>query len=604
MPYYSSDLIEEVISQNDIVEVISEYVTLKKSGRNYMGLCPFHREKSPSFCVSMDKQIFKCFGCSEGGNVITFIMKIENVDFWEAIEMLAERANIDTTRFEVSTQYNNKTDSSKKDLKDTMFKLNRDVGLFYHNNLIELLKEEKNPVKDYIISRKLDIKTINKFGIGYSTGKEPLYDHLINLGYTKDEIMASDIILPSKNGRMYDRFFDRIMFPIFDIRDRTIAFGGRAFGEKVNNKQIPKYYNSQENDIYHKGKTLYLMNFAKREKLENIIIVEGYMDAIALQKFGFFNAVASLGTALTENQARLIKKYTDNVIIGYDQDGAGQAATLRGLDILANHGLNVKVLKLDREDVKDPDEYLNKYGPERLKNCIKNAISLVEFKVDILEKDLNLDNFDSKVRFLTGVSNILAKIDNNIERDLYIDKISKKYGMSPGPIIKEVEKGIKTKKVDDVELDMNSLNKKMQLITSVRKRQEQYIVALLLSKKKNIQEEIIKNISSYDIEDENVRKIFDFILSLKDKYDINKIDILSKIQDEDMIKEITDIMYIDISGYEEKLLQDVLKNKKKEKLFTRRDEIIKRLTENISNDESEILKVELNQIVIELSKLK
>lgn len=604
MPYYSSDLIEEVISQNDIVEVISEYVTLKKSGRNYMGLCPFHREKSPSFCVSMDKQIFKCFGCSEGGNVITFIMKIENVDFWEAIEMLAERANIDTTRFEVSTQYNNKTDSSKKDLKDTMFKLNRDVGLFYHNNLIELLKEEKNPVKDYIISRKLDIKTINKFGIGYSTGKEPLYDYLINLGYTKDEIMASDIILPSKNGRMYDRFFDRIMFPIFDIRDRTIAFGGRAFGEKVNNKQIPKYYNSQENDIYHKGKTLYLMNFAKREKLENIIIVEGYMDAIALQKFGFLNAVASLGTALTENQARLIKKYTDNVIIGYDQDGAGQAATLRGLDILANHGLNVKVLKLDREDVKDPDEYLNKYGPERLKNCINNAISLVEFKVDILEKDLNLDNFDSKVRFLTGVSNILAKIDNNIERDLYIDKISKKYGMSPGPIIKEVEKGIKTKKVDDVELDMNSLNKKMQLITSVRKRQEQYIVALLLSKKKNIQEEIIKNISSYDIEDENVRKIFDFILSLKGKYDINKIDILSKIQDEDMIKEITDIMYIDISGYEEKLLQDVLKNKKKEKLFTRRDEIIKRLTENISNDESEILKVELNQIVIELSKLK
>ena len=376
MPYYSGDLIEEVISQNDIVEVVSEYVTLKKSGRNYMGLCPFHREKSPSFCVSMDKQIFKCFGCSEGGNVITFIMKIENIDFWEAVEMLAERANIDTARYEVNNYYN-KIESAKKDLKDTMYRLNRDVGLFYHNNLIELLKEDKNDVKDYIISRKLDIKTINKFGIGYSTGKEPLYDYLIKQGYSDEEIMASDIILNSKNGRKYDRFFDRIMFPIFDIRDRIIAFGGRAFGEKVNNKTVPKYYNSQENDIYHKGKTLYLMNFAKRNKLENIIIVEGYMDAIALQKFGFNNAVASLGTALTENQARLIKKYTDNVIIGYDQDGAGQAATLRGLDILANHGLNVKVLKLDREDVKDPDEYLNKYGPERLQNCINKAISLV-----------------------------------------------------------------------------------------------------------------------------------------------------------------------------------------------------------------------------------
>ena len=603
MPYYSGDLIEEVISQNDIVEVVSEYVTLKKSGRNYMGLCPFHREKSPSFCVSMDKQIFKCFGCSEGGNVITFIMKIENIDFWEAVEMLAERANIDTARYEVNNYYN-KIESAKKDLKDTMYRLNRDVGLFYHNNLIELLKEDKNDVKDYIISRKLDIKTINKFGIGYSTGKEPLYDYLIKQGYSDEEIMASDIILNSKNGRKYDRFFDRIMFPIFDIRDRIIAFGGRAFGEKVNNKTVPKYYNSQENDIYHKGKTLYLMNFAKRNKLENIIIVEGYMDAIALQKFGFNNAVASLGTALTENQARLIKKYTDNVIIGYDQDGAGQAATLRGLDILASHGLNVKVLKLDRDDVKDPDEYLNKYGPERLKNCINNAISLIEFKISILEKDLDLDNFDSKVRFLTGVSNILAKIENNIERDLYIDKISKKYGMSPGPILKEVEKGLKTKKQDDIQIDMNSLNKKMQLVTSVRKRQEQYIVALVLSKNKKVQEAILSNISSYDIDDENVRKIYDFILSLKDKYDINKIDILSKIQDEDMIKEITDIMYIDISGYEEKLLQDVLKNKKKEKLFTRRDDIIKRLNENISDDESQILNVELNQIIIELSKLK
>ena len=603
MPYYSSDLIEEVISQNDIVEVVSEYVTLKKSGRNYMGLCPFHREKSPSFCVSMDKQIFKCFGCSEGGNVITFIMKIENLDFWDAVEMLAERANIDTTRYEVNNYYN-KMDTTKRDLKETLYKLHRDVGLFYHNNLIELLKEEKNPVKDYIISRKLDIKTINKFGIGYSTGKESLYDYLVKLGYSKEEIEASDIILPSRNGRMYDRFFDRVMFPIFDIRDRIVAFGGRAFGEKVISKTIPKYYNSQENEIYHKGKTLYLMNFAKREKLENVIIVEGYMDAIALQKFGFNNAVASLGTALTENQARLIKKYTDNVIIGYDQDGAGQAATMRGLDILANHGLNVKVLKLDRSDVKDPDEYLNKYGPERLKKCVDEAISLVEFKVSILEKNLNLDNFDSKVRFLTGVSNILSKIDNNIERDLYIDKISKKYGMSPGPILKEVEKGMKNKKEDDIVLDMNALNKKMQLVTSVRKRQEQYIVALMLSKKKKIQEEIVKNISSEDIEDENVRNVYNFIINLSNEYDINKIDILSKIQDEDMLKEITDIMYIDISGYEEKLLQDVLKNKKKERLYTRRDEIIKRLGEDVSSDESEVLKVELNQIVIELSKLK
>ena len=604
MAYYSGDLIEEVISQNDIVDVISEYVTLKKSGRNYMGLCPFHREKTPSFCVSMDKQIFKCFGCSEGGNVITFVMKVENIEFWDAVEMLAERANIDTSRYEVKNYYN-KMDPAKKELKETLFKLNKDVGIFYHNNLIELLKEENNPVKEYIIKRKLDMKTIIKFGIGYATGKVPLEQHLSSLGYTKEEMLASGILLESqKNGKLYDRFYSRVMFPIFDIRDRTIAFGGRAFSAKVLDKTIPKYVNSPENEIYFKGKNLYLMNFAKREKLENIIIVEGYMDAIALQKFGFPNAVASLGTALTENQARLIKKYTDNVIIAYDQDEAGQGATMRGLDILVSHGLNVKVLRLDREDAKDPDEYLNKYGPERLKKCIQNAISLVEFKVSILEKSLDLENFDSKVKFLTGVANILSKIENNIERDLYIDKISQKYGMSPGPLLKEVEKGLKNKPSDNLVIDMQTLNKKMQLITNVRKRQEQYIVALLLSKKPKILEELFSNIQSSDIENEDVRKLFDFILSLKDNYDINKIDILSKIQDEDMIKEITDIMYIDISGYEEKLLQDVLKNKKKEKLFTRRDEILKRLGENISNDEGEILKYELNQIIIELSKLK
>jgi len=603
--YYSGDIIEEVISQNDIVEVISEYITLKKSGRNHMGLCPFHREKTSSFCVSIDKQIFKCFGCSEGGNVITFIMKIENIDFWEAIEMLAERANIDTSRYEVKNFYNQKMDTGLKDLKETLIKLSKDVGLYYHNNLMELLNDKNNnTVKDYVISRKLDLKTIKKFGIGYANGNVALYDHLIKLGYAKKEILASGIVIENDKGRMYDRFYSRLIFPIFDIRDRTIAFGGRAFSSKVLDKTIPKYVNSPENEIYYKGKNLYLMNYAKKDKLENVIITEGYMDAIALQKAGFSNAVASLGTALTENQARLIKKYTDNVIIAYDQDGAGQAATMRGLDILVNYGLNVKVLIPDHDDVKDPDEYLNKYGPERLRKCINNSVSLVEFKISILENGLDLNDFDSKVRFLTGVSNILSKIDNNIERDMYIDKIASKYGMSPGPILKEVERGLKTQTKQDVKLDVQSLNKKMQLVVNVRKRQEQYIIALLLSKKKHLQENIFNEISSEDIENIEVRKIFDFMLSLKGEYDINKIDILSKIQDEEMMKEITDIMYIDISDYEEDLLHDVLKNKKKEKLYTRRDEILKRLEENVSKDESDVLSYELNQTIIELSKLK
>lgn len=597
--YYSEDLIEEAISQNDIVEVISEYVALRKSGRNFMGLCPFHREKTPSFCVSLDKQIYKCFGCSEGGNVISFIMKLENLDFWDSVEFLAERAHIDLSRYEVKTFISKKA-QEKYSLRETLFKINKEIGLYYHNNLIEILESSNyNEVKEYIKKRKFDIKTIKKFGIGYANGKIPLYDYLISKGFSKSDILKSGTIVENAKGKIYDRFFSRLMFPIFDIRDRSVAFGGRVL-----DNSLPKYVNSPENEVYIKGKNLYGMNLAKKEKFDNIIIVEGYMDAIALQKSGFTNAVASLGTALTEDQARLLKKYTDNVIIGYDQDGAGQEATMRGLDILTRRKLNVKVLILDRQDTKDPDEYINKYGPERFKNCLKNSISLVEFKISKLEKSLDKNDLDSKVKFLTGTAEIIARIDNAIERQLYIDKIAQKYNIGSGTILNEVEKRIKKVEGSEVVIDVQSISRKMQLVTNIRKRQEQYIIALLLSKDKKIQQEIFEKIKLDDIYNEDVKNVYKFILDLKESVDINKIDILTKVQNDELMKEITEIMYIDISDDKNKLLNDVLKNKMKEKLLLRREEILKRLEEDITSDEKEIIKFELNQIILELSKLK
>lgn len=598
MAYYSEDLIEEVISQNDIVEVISEYVTLKKSGRNFIGLCPFHREKTPSFCVSMDKQIFKCFGCSQGGNVISFIMKIENLDFWESVEMLAERAHIDLNKYEQSSKsFGDKQEIKNK--KETFFNINREAGIYYHNNLINLLKEENNIVKEYVKKRQFDIKTINKYGIGYANGEIPLLDYLKEKGFSEQDILNSGILVKNERGKIYDRFFSRLIFPIFDIRDRIIAFGGRVL-----DKSLPKYVNSKENEIYHKGKTLYMMNFAKREKHDKIIIVEGYMDAIALQKSGFDNAVASLGTALTDDQARLLKKYTDNVIICYDQDSAGQNATLRGLDILHKRGINVKVLKLDKPDVKDPDEYINKYGKERFEKCIDTSISLVEFKISMLEKNLNMNDMDSKIQFLKNTAEILASIDNDIEREIYVDRVSKKYGIGTGPILKEVEKKL-NKKHETVYIDMQSLTRKMHLTTTLKKKQEQYIILLILSHNKKIQERIFNEVSIDDFEDENVKKIYEYILKLKEEYDINKIDILSKLKDEELIKELTEIIYIDTQNIDnEKLLNDVLTYKHKEKLYNRRDEILKRLDENISKDEQDILQFELNQIIIEISRLK
>jgi len=598
MAYYSEDLIDEVLSQNDIVEVISEYVTLKKNGRNFIGLCPFHREKTPSFIVSMDKQIYKCFGCSQGGNVISFISKIENLDFLESVELLAERSHINLSKYEQDSRFT--LDKKEvKDLRQTMFNINKECAIFFHDNLTELLKQDNNLVKEYVKKRQFDTKTLTKFGIGFSNGKTPLYDYLLEKGFSKEEILKSGIVLQNESGRIYSRFNSRLMFPIFDVRDRVVAFGGRVL-----DKSLPKYINSQENEIYHKGKTLYLMNFAKRQTQERIIIVEGYMDAIALQKSGFDNVVASLGTALTDDQARLLKKYTDNVIICYDQDSAGQNATLRGLDILSKRGINVKVLKLDKKDVKDPDEYINKYGKERFKNCIENSISLVEFKISTYEKGIDLENIDSKILFLTKIAEVLSGIENDIEREVYINKVSTKYNIGTGPIIKEVEKKL-IKKEDTIVVDMQTLTKKMHLATSLRKKQEQYIISLILTRDKNIIKKIFEEIKNEDIENDEIRELYKTILELNEQYDITKIDILSKIKDEKLIQELTDIMYININETDlQKLLNDVLTSKHKEKLYLRRDEILKRLQENISKDEKDILQFELNQIIIEISKIK
>lgn len=600
MAYYSEELIDEVISQNDIVEVISEYVTLKKSGRNFMGLCPFHREKSPSFSVSMDKQIFKCFGCSEGGNVISFIMKIENLDFWDSVELLAQRAHIDLSKYEVKTYSSNK-DSMKKDLKETLYKLHKDAAIYFNESLMNKLNGGNNIVKEYIEKRKLNANTLTKFGIGYSNEERPLYIYLKEKGYSDEEIFASGIVIQNENRKPYNRFSSRLIFPIFDIRDRVIGFGGRVL-----DKSLPKYVNSPESEIYSKGKNLYALNFAKKEKTDSILVVEGYMDSVSLHKNGVNNVVASLGTALTESQARLLKKYTDTVIVGYDQDSAGQEATMRGLDILMAQNLNVKVLKFDRDDVKDPDEYINKYGVERFRNCLESSMSLVEFKISKIESALNIDNLDSKIKFLNASADIIAKIENNIEREVYVDRISGNYKISKGALQNEVNKRIDKGHIinNSFVVDNQVISKKMYTGANVKKRQEQYIVALLMSKDKNIQKQIAENIYSSIFQDERVKNVYIKLTQIMSEYDINKIDVISKIKDEQIVKDLTEIMYLDISDNRQKLLDDIIRSKKKDMFLARRDEIVNKIKQNITKDEQEVLQFELNQIILELSKLK
>ena len=424
MVRYCDELFDVIKSKNDIVVLVSQYVVLKRAGRNYMGLCPFHKEKSGSFCVSPDKQIFHCFGCGVGGNVFHFISKIENLNFKESVEMLANRAGV-----ELPVSGNFEDDKLAK-LKSRVYEVNKCAAEFYHENLY---KPTAKPGQEYVKKRHLDNKTLKAFKIGYSGRFNELYTELKSKGFTEEEILASCLVNKNPDGKFIDRFRNRLMFPIFDTHERVIAFGGRVLDDRK-----PKYINSPEDIVYSKGRHLFAFNIARKYNSKTIIMVEGYMDAVSLHQRGIHNAVASLGTALTEAQGRLLRRSCEKVIIGYDADGAGQAATLRGLEILQNLGCDIRILQI--EGAKDPDEFVVKYGPERFQMYVDKAISLVEFKVKMLKKSLDLDNVNDKIKFLNEVAKIVAKVENSMEREVYVDKISLEYKVSKDAIYAEINK--------------------------------------------------------------------------------------------------------------------------------------------------------------------
>lgn len=599
MAYYTEDAIEEVISNTDIVDLIGQYVPLKRRGANYIGLCPFHREKTPSFTVAPDKQIFKCFGCSEGGTAIQFIKKIENLDFKEALEFLADKNNIDLTRFDVGGKSSNPQD---KDMKERIFSLNKVAAKYFYEALVENVKEENSVLKAYLQKRMLKQDVVIRFGLGFGSKKEEgIYNYLLKEGFTKEEIIKSGIVNLTAKGNIYESFAGRLIFPIFDTRDRVIGFGGRVL-----DNSLPKYVNSPENIVYHKGRNLYGMNVAKKEKLDSVIIVEGYMDTVALHKSGINNAVASLGTALTEGQAKLIKKYTDTVVIAYDQDGAGRAATLRAIDILYNVGLKVKVLMLDHDDVKDPDEYINKYGEVRFRECVKASLNHIEYKIKTLEKNLDLNNMDAKIEFLNKVANILSGVANNIERDMYIDEIVKKYKISKGALVSEISKNLKMATDENImpSVDMSYLVNKRESGINKRRKQEMYIISVLLSKDRKYINEIKNLVNSSDFEDDDLRDLFEYVVNLDEKEDIAKCNVLKYLTDDDKIKLVTEILCINILD-RAKFIQDLKVDLKKYRYEKRRTQILKRLSEkDVSKDERDMLSIELSQIIINKGKLK
>ena len=595
MARYSDEVIDEIRQSNDIVDVISQYVRLKRSGRNYFGLCPFHNEKSPSFSVSPDKQIFHCFGCGVGGNVFTFLMKIEGISFIEAIQNLAERANIVLPKLE------NNEESGKEELKAKVYKVNEFAAEYYHKNLY--LPTAKI-AQEYVKKRKLSNETLKSFKIGFSGKFDELFKELKKQGFGETEILESGLVNKNDRGQYIDRYRNRLMFPICDVRGRVIAFGGRVLDDSK-----PKYINSPENVVYSKGRHLFGLNVAKKGQgiLKKLLIVEGYMDVISLHQRGITNVVAPLGTALTQQQGWLLRKNAEQIILSFDSDEAGLNAKIRALEILQNMGCDLRILQM--EGAKDPDEYIVKFGNARFTNLIEKALSVVEFKVKLLKDKLNLENINDKIKFLNEIAKIISKIDNNMEREVYIDKISKEYDISKEAIYSEVNKLTYSKKSDEKVLEKKKpvlvhKNENIVQISEAVKKRENTILSILLTENINFFEIIKQNMKPEDFKDEINKKIAKKLYEELEKGNSNINAILDEMTEEEQ-NHITEIMAMDYEIEDmEKAIDDIMQSYEKEKLNQRKLEIIELLETQIEEEQKKSLEKELNDIIIKLVKLK
>lgn len=582
----SEDVIQRVKDENDIVEVISEDVKLKRAGRNYFGLCPFHHEKTPSFSVSQDKQIYKCFGCGEVGNVITYTMKTKNLSFPEAIKLLADRVNID---IDIDGKGN-----EKNTFKNKMYKINVDAARYFFGNLIKNKK-----AVNYFLNRGVTGKTIKRFGLGYAKDNwDGTLSYLKNKGYKEQDILEAGLAVRGRNNSCYDRFRNRVIFPVFDYKGRVIGFGGRVLDDSK-----PKYLNSPETYIFKKGTNLYGLNYAIKQRTRKLIIVEGYMDCITLHQYGIENVVASLGTALTMNQGRLLKRYADRVIISYDADVAGQAATMRGLQILKEVGLEVRILTVP--EGKDPDEFVRNNGKEAYLELVNKSLPLIEYKIEMAKKNINFNNPHHIAKYAEKVINIIIPLEP-VKRDLYIKKLAEKTNIKIQTLYDQLND--KIKKSGENSEKMNSLasfGQKLYLepayITAER------LVLQVMFNNKDVYNYIINNLKEEDIALESHKKIYEYITENIECEDIEKrrIQIEAKCdKQEETSKEWIKILDTEFMYDEEKveeIIKDSIKSIKKYQLEKDKKELmdkIKQLEKEGKYEES----IDISQKLVKLQK--
>lgn len=427
--------IQELKAKTDLVDVVSGYVNLKRSGRNMLGLCPFHGEKTPSFNVNAENGYFHCFGCGAGGDVITFVRQIENLDYIDAVKFLAQRAGMQVPE--------EARDDGTARVRSRIFEINRETARYFHRCLYSPQGQE---ALAYLRGRGLAEKTIVHFGLGYAPPvRWELVNYLRSKGFRDDELIAANVAFQGRSGGAVDRFSDRVMFPIIDLRGNVIAFGGRIMTD-----QKPKYLNTSDTLVFRKSSNLFALNFAKNSGEKKLILVEGYMDVIALHQAGFTNAVATLGTSLTVEHARLLARYSPEVIVCYDADGAGQKAADRAIPMLRDAGLLVRVLAIPGS--KDPDEYIRSYGeqgPARFKQLLEGTGNDVEYRLQKIKNQCDLNTADGRIAYLNGAAAVLAGLENRMEQEIYAGRLSGEVGVEKGSIMLQVEKLSKKRRRDE-----------------------------------------------------------------------------------------------------------------------------------------------------------
>ena len=546
--YYPEELIEEVRTRNDIVEVISGYVRLQKKGSNYFGLCPFHNEKSPSFSVSPGKQMYYCFGCGAGGNVITFLMEYENQTFPEAVRTLAQRAGIALPEADDSKEAR-QADSRRAKLLE----INKEAAKYFY---YQLRTERGSVGMEYLRKRELSDETMNHFGLGYANKySNDLIQYLKSKGYSEDLIRDAGLCNVDEKHGMYDKFWNRVMFPIQDINHRVIGFGGRVMGDGK-----PKYLNSPETEIFDKSRNLYGLNFARTSRKGNVILCEGYMDVIAMHQAGFTQAVASLGTAFTSGQASLLRRYANEILLSYDSDGAGVNAALRAIGILKEAGMTGRVINL--EPYKDPDEFIKALGGEEFQKRLDHAENSFFFELRQLQKNYDLSDPEQKTAFHREIARKLCTFSEEVERENYIEAVAQKYHISFENLRRLVGTyAAQTGLAQPVIRPKSGVQKKNTAAEGIKNSQK--LLLTWLVEQPQLYRQISKYISPKDFTEGLYEKVADRLFEELEQGNINLASIISMFEEEEDQREAASLFHtrlerLESTAEQEKALHDIV----------------------------------------------